>query len=137
MARFLDTNILLRYLAKPVTADDQRKAERATDLLLRVEQGDERVVTSPMVVFEAVLTLHRSYRVEREVIRECVSAIISLRGVQLPNKRLYLAALLFAQTNISFADCFNAVAMRASGLDEIYSWDTDFDKIDGVARVEP
>ena len=53
--RFLDTNILLRYL----TRDDEEKARRALALLLRVERGEEEVVTSPMVVFETIFTLQR------------------------------------------------------------------------------
>ena len=138
MARFLDTNILLRFLARPATLEDQARAERARDLLLRVERGEERVVTSPLVIFEAIFALRRSYRVSREEVRDRVTEILSLRGVQLPGKRLYVQALqLFAQTNVSFADAYNAVAMRGQGLSEIYSWDTDFDRLPGITRVEP
>ncbi len=36
MVRFLDTNILLRYL----TGDDEHKAGACLDLLLKVERGD-------------------------------------------------------------------------------------------------
>jgi predicted nucleic acid-binding protein len=138
MARFLDTNILLRFLARPVTPDDQIRAERARDLLLRVERGEEQVVTSPLVIFETIFTLHRSYRVSREVIRDRVTEILSLRGMQLARKRLYVEALeFFAATNVSFADAYNAIAMQSQGLSEIYSWDSDFDRLPGIVRVEP
>jgi predicted nucleic acid-binding protein len=138
VARFLDANILLRYLAKPVTAEDQHKAERARDLLLRVERGEERVVTSALVIFETIFTLHRSYRAPRTEIRDRVSEILSLRGVALPGKRAFLQALgLFAQTNLSFKDAYNVIVMHAQGLTEIYSWDTDFDRVQGITRVEP
>ncbi len=76
---FIDTNILLRYL----TRDDEQKAQRALQLLIRVENGEEKVV------------------------------------------------------NISFADAYNAAYMLAEKVDHIYSWDTDFDKIEGLMRVEP
>jgi uncharacterized protein len=138
MARFLDTNVLLRYLAQSVTAEDQRKAERARDLLLRVERGEERVTTSPVVIFETVFTLHRSYRVPRDEIRDRVSEILSLRGLHLPGKRLFLQALsYFAQTNLSFGDAYNVVVMQAQGISEIYSWDRDFDRVPGITRLEP
>jgi predicted nucleic acid-binding protein len=55
--RFLDTNVLVHYL----TRDDEQKAEAAFALLRRVEQGDEKVVTSPLVIFEVVFTLQKSY----------------------------------------------------------------------------
>jgi len=44
---------------------------------------------------------------------------------------------LYAKKNISFADAFNAVYLRSRHVSEIYSWDTDFDKIEGLSRVEP
>jgi predicted nucleic acid-binding protein len=45
--------------------------------------------------------------------------------------------VLYVDRNIAFADAFNAAYMQARGLNEIYSWDTDFDAIAGLARVEP
>ena len=63
--RFLDTNILLRYL----TRDDEAKARRALALMIRVERGEEQVVTSPMVIFETVFTLEKSYRIARSTIK--------------------------------------------------------------------
>ncbi len=132
--RFLDTNILLRYLTK----DDERKASRALLLLSKVERGEEKVVTSPMVIFETVFTLQKRYRVPRDQIRDSLQDILSLRGFQLVNKHLYQRALdLFASKNVSFADAFNAIYMRSQGLSEIYSWDADFDKLEGFDRLEP
>jgi len=121
--RLLDTNILLRYL----TRDDEEKARRALALLLRVERGEERVTTSPMEIFETVFTLQSFYKMARTDIRERLAAIMQLRGLQLPNKQVYIEALdLYATTSLSFADCFNAAYMNRHGLPEIYSWDTDF-----------
>jgi predicted nucleic acid-binding protein len=132
--RFLDTNILLRYL----TRDDEAKAEAALAILLRVERGEERVVTSPMVVFETVFTLERSYRVERSLIKDRVEAIIRMRGLQLASKQLYYRALeLYVAHNISFADAFNAALLKTRGLSEIYSWDEDFDHMEGITRIDP
>lgn len=132
--RFLDTNILLRYL----TRDDEEKADRALALLLRVEQGQEVLVTSPLVVFETVFTLQRSYHVPRNQIRDLTLPIIDLRGLHLPDKNLYHQAFdLYVNDNISFADAYNVAYMRARGLSEVYSWDAHFDRVPDVTRVEP
>jgi len=105
---------------------------------MRVETGEEQIVTSPLVIFETIFTLHRGYRVPREEVRDRITDILSLRGLQLPGKQLYLAALqLFVETNVSFVDAYNAVVMQGQGLSEIYSWDIDFDRLPGIARVEP
>jgi predicted nucleic acid-binding protein len=132
--RFLDTNVLLRYL----TRDDEEKARLALALLTRVERGEEKVVTSPLVIFETVFTLQKRYGFPKEQIRDAVSDIISLRGLELSNKSLYIKALeLFVSGKIPFTDAHAVAYMQSQGLDEIYSWDTDFDHIAGLRRVEP
>lgn len=132
--RFLDTNIILRYL----TRDDEDKARRALALMLRLERGEERVATSPMVIFEAVFTLEKTYGVPRAAIRQRVGDIISFRGVFLPRKDMYRDALdLYASTTLSFADAFNAAFAKRYGVAEIYSWDRDFDRVAGLIRIEP
>src|SRR3990170_2532870 len=108
--RFVDTNILLRYLVR----DDEEKAKQALALLRRVEQGKEKVATSAMVVFEAVFTLEKRYRFPRELIREALLDILSLRGLEFPNKLLYQTVFdLYVDRNISFADAFNAAYMSS------------------------
>ena len=132
--RFLDTNVLLRYF----TGDNLEMAEAARCLLARVERGEERVVTSPLVVFETVFTLQRTYGVSRERIESMVGAIISLPGIRFAEKRLCLEALdVFVQHRISFADAYTIVHMKARGITEIYSWDSDFDKVEGITRTVP
>jgi uncharacterized protein len=133
-ARFLDTNILLRYF----TRDDEQKAQRALDLLIRVERGEEKIITSSLVIFETVFTLQRFYKVPRQRIKELILSIISLRGLHLPGKNVYYHAFdLYITNNISFADAYNAAYMLSEKVSNIYTWDTDFDKIDGIVRLEP
>ena len=133
-ACFLDTNILLRYL----TRDDEPKAQRALNLLMRVEQGEEKVITSSLVIFETVFTLQSFYKVPRQRIKELILSIISLRGLHLPAKNVYYQAFdLYVTKNISFADAYNAAYMLSEQVSSVYSWDKDFDKIDGIVRLEP
>jgi predicted nucleic acid-binding protein len=133
-ASFLDTNILLRYL----TRDDEQKAQRALDLLIRVERGEEKIITSSLVIFETVFTLQRFYKVPRQRIKELILSIISLRGLHLPGKSVYYHAFdLYVTNNISFADAYNAAYMLSEKVSNIYSWDTDFDRINGIVQLEP
>jgi predicted nucleic acid-binding protein len=39
--------------------------------------------------------------------------------------------------HVSFADIYNAQYAQSHGIEEIYSWDRDFDRIEGISRVEP
>lgn len=131
---FLDTNILLRYLLR----DNEQMAERAFNLLMRVERGEEKVITSSLVIFETIFTLQRFYKVPRQQIKEHILPIIALRGIHLPDKSVFYKALdLYVTKNISFADAYNAAYMMSEEVFNIYSWDKDFDKIDGITRLEP
>jgi predicted nucleic acid-binding protein len=136
MPRFLDTNILLRYLTK----DDETKASACFELLRRVERGEEVVVTSDLVIAEVVFNLQspRQYGVSRDDIRRLVEPIIGLRGLRLPRKALFARAFdLYCDSRVDFADAYNVAYMESRRVNEVYSYDTDFDRIEGISRFEP
>ncbi len=136
MARFLDTNILLQHLAR----ENEQKAPGCRDLLLRLERGEEVAVATDIVIFETVYILQsaRHYCLSRSRIRQLLEPIIALRGLRLPRKSLYARAFdLYCDTSVSFADAYNAAYMEGRGITEAYSYDTDFDRIPGISRVEP
>lgn len=136
--RFLDTNIILRFL----TRDDEQKAMACLALFQRVERGEEEVVLGEAILTEVCYILSSSrqaYRLNREEIRARLLPILNLRGLRLPGKRLYLRALdLYVQyPALDIEDAISAARMEALGIREIYSYDTDFDDIPGLTRLEP
>lgn len=134
MVRFLDTNVLMRYF----TNDDPEKAQAVLSLLERVEHGEEWIVTTPLVIFEAVFLLERSYGTPKALVRDILAGVLSLRNLQLAEKTLCRDALdLFVEKNISYPDAYSALWMRAKGVGEIYSWDREFDRVAGLTRIEP
>lgn len=133
---FLDTNIFIRYL----TRDDPDKAARAYALLQRIEQGTQRATTTEAVLTEIVYVLSskRLYQVPRPVIRQRLNALLDLRGLGLRNKGVYRRALdLYASTGLDFEDCLIVGQMEHAGLTRLASFDTGFDAIPGITRVEP
>lgn len=131
---FLDTNILLRFL----TGDDMQEAQRALNLFMRIERGEEKVITSSSVIFETVFTLQKQYNLPRKEIKDKLLPIISSRGIHLADKGLYYRAFdIYVTKNISFVDAYNAAYMISEEIFNIYSWDKDFDKIEGIVRLEP
>ena len=107
---------------------------------MRVERGEEIVVTSDLVIFETVFVLQsrRQYGLRPERIRQLLEPLIKLRGLRLPLKSLYARAFdLYCNTSVSFADAYNTAYMESRGVTEVYSYDTDFDQIEGITRVEP
>lgn len=136
--RFLDTNVILRFLTK----DDEEKAQASFELFRRVSLGEEELFTCEAIVAEVVFVLvsrRGPYRLTHEEIRDRLVPILTLRGLRLPQKRIYLAALdLFASASfLDFEDALAIAHMQRQGIGEIVSYDRDFDRISGVQRVEP
>ena len=135
--RFLDANILLRY----ATRDDPAKAAACAELMERLERGTEEVTTCEAVVAEVayVLLSRAHYGLDHHQVRLRLAPFIGLRGLRLANKRVYLRALdIFAEdAALDFEDALAIAHMEADGIDEIYSYDQDFDRVEGIRRVEP
>ena len=136
--RFLDTNVILRYL----TRDDEAKAEACYRLFQRVDQGEEELFTCEAIISEVVYVLssHRApYKLSHEEIRARLVPIVTLRGLRLPQKRVYVRALdLYASSPfLDFEDALAAAHMEQQGMTEIVSYDKDFDLVAGLQRVEP
>ncbi|MFH1564923.1 MAG: PIN domain-containing protein [bacterium] len=133
--RFIDTNLFLRYL----TNDDEEKAQKVLRLLKRVEKNEEKVTTSSLVMFEVIFTLESFYNTPRQDIRKFLTPILNLRGLKLADKEVFRKAMniYVDKKKLSFADAFNVVFAIKGGVKEVYSYDTDFDKLEGIKRVTP
>lgn len=90
------------------------------------------------MVFEIVFTLQRTYRQTREDIRDALLPLLSLSGLVLPGKRQLLRAFdLYVDHHLPFGDAYHAAFMEQHRLDEIVSFDREFDRLAGINRVEP
>ncbi len=134
MAAFLDTNILLRHLLQ----DHQDHSPRATAYLKRIEGGEVQVETSDIVVFETVYVLERSYRQPKTMIRDIVLPLLELPGIVLRGKRRLRRVFdIYVERNLPFADAYHVAHMEQRRLAEIVSFDTEFDRVPAVHRIEP
>jgi len=132
--RFIDTNIFLRYLTK----DDPSKYDKCREIFKKAIEGKITLVTSGMVIAELIWTLLSYYKIAKADIVEKVTIIVSTENLYIPDKNIIADALvLYSRKNIDYIDAYNAVFMKYHGLDKIYSYDRDFDAIEGVKRMEP
>lgn len=131
---FVDTNIFLRHLLQ----DHPDQSPRATALLFRIEAGEIDGHISDVVIFELVYTLQRSYRHSKAAIREALVPLIELPGIALAGKRRFRRVFdMYVERNISFADAYHAVLAGQLGLNQIVSYDRDFDGVPSLERIEP
>ncbi len=132
--RVLDANILLRFL----TNDLPDQADRVAELLKRLEANDERALLPDLVLADIIWTLEKHYKQPKHKIRAVVEPILALRGLRFSNKAVAREAFdLYVSRNLDWTDTFVAAQMLAKGHRQIYSYDRDFDKVEGIARLEP
>jgi predicted nucleic acid-binding protein len=133
---FIDTDVIIRFL----TGDDLQKQAAATTLFEQIEQGILTVVAPDTVIADAVYVLSspRLYHVARDEIRELLTTLVRLPHFQVHNRFCVLRALeLYASTKLDFGDILIIASMEQQNSRILYSYDTDFDRIQGIARQEP
>lgn len=134
--RFLDTNIILRYL----TRDLPEKAERCLALFQQADRGEVELTTSEAIIAEVVYVLSSPnlYNLSRDRIRALLTPLLDLKGLKVPSRSLYHHALeIYTTYAIDFEDAMAVAHMRDQGIEEILSYDRHFDRVDDVERVEP
>jgi predicted nucleic acid-binding protein len=136
MTQFVDTNIFIRYL----TRDDPQKAEACLRLFEQAKASGVILTTSESVLAEVVFVLGspRGYRLSRADVRARLYPLVAMEGLKLADRRKYFRALdLYATHNIDFEDALTVAHMEQYNLDELYSYDRDFDRVGEVKRIEP
>jgi len=135
--RGIDANIFLRYL----TGDDPGKARATFELFQRIQRGDGEVTTTVVHLHETVYVLAspRLYHLGHSDIRDRLLPLLALRGLKIADKRRCMRALnLFADYPfLDFADALLTASLHDAGVGELYSYDTDFDRLPAIRRLEP
>ena len=134
---FVDANIILRFL----TNDHPKKAAACRELFELVSSGEKQITSCEAIIAEVVYVLRsgKHYALSAEDVRARLLPILSLRGFSLPYKRSILEALDLTAENpsLDFEDALAAAHMRRQGIETILSYDSDFDTMPGITRVEP
>ena len=135
MARvFIDTNVFIRHLAQ----DHIDFSPKASAFFARIERGELTAQTAETVVFEAVFTLQKQYQASKQEIRDGLVPLIELPGISLQRKaQLKRAFDLYVDARMSFGDAYHVALMEQFGIEEIATFDRDFDRVPGIRRVEP
>jgi predicted nucleic acid-binding protein len=137
---FLDANFILRALTRSPLPEVQRMNLIASDLIRRTERGEVELTTSDAVIAEVAFVLtskaHYGHSVPDAAGR--LAAVLRLRGVRLRNKRIVLNALDLwaAWPKLGFVDALAASYALHTDV-ELATFDTDFDRIPGIARWHP
>lgn len=133
---FIDTDVIIRFL----TGDDLAKQAAATTLFEQIELGLLTVEAPDTVIADAVYVLSspRLYHIARNEVRELLAPLVLLPHFRVQNHLSVLRALdLYASTKLDFGDTLIIAFMEQQNSHILYSYDTDFDCIQGITRREP
>ena len=135
--KFIDANVFVRHL----TQDHPAMGPAATALFRRVQAGQEEVTTCEAIITEVVYVLSSrgNYNLAHAEIRTRLVPVLTLPGVHLPQKDIYLRALdlYVLYPGLDFEDVLLVAYMERAGIQELLSYDRDFDRVQGLTRHEP
>lgn len=121
----LDTNTFIRFLI----GDEELNHRKSVKLFAEIESEEINALLLESVFAEIVFVLEKIYKVERKLITEHLSSIISLRGIRSQNKKVLLNALELYQSNkIDIVDCILASYCILDDIN-IYSFDKKLIKL--------
>jgi uncharacterized protein len=132
--RFVDTNIFLRFLVNDVPS----QADACEEIFRKAVAGEEVLYTTDMVIAEIVWVLESYYELSRTEVRSKVEKILNTPNLNCDNKGILVHALtLYDGRGIDYIDAYNACFIKMKGIDEIYSYDKHYDRLDWLKRIEP
>lgn len=136
--RFVDANIYIYASLKTERklSEKDLKLKSVSKLIVDRIDKNEKVLISAVHISEISNVLEDIMPLNA---LEAIESILMNENVQVAevDKEIYTTALELAKMlKISINDCVASVIMKTYGIDEIYSFDSDFDKIDGITRIE-
>ena len=137
--RFLDANVFIYAYYKPkkqLTQKEMQMKEQAKKIITNVSQGKENVIITVVHVSEMVNILKHGMRPDQ------VTAIIrglfmldNVRILDVTRDAYFAANELGDDLKLEANDALAIDVMRLNNIREIYSFDEDFDQIDGIVRL--
>jgi len=130
---FLDANIFLELLL------EQQNADHCERFLTRIKDGKDEALITDFLVDAIVLVLERHGKGSAEL-ATFISSLLAYKSLRI--YFLSLADRLFAtrhmkEFELDFDDATTYQAMKRMNINTLVSFDTDFDSIDGIKRIEP
>lgn len=131
----LDANVIIRYLL----GDDEKKRAECASLFRAAKENRLSLILPPIVVYEVVWVLERTYKIDRKKISEVIKALLNTPEFECDSADMLRVALdTYGKKNVKFGDAVIASWGQERGIDVIYTYDEkDFKKIGGIEVRKP
>jgi|SRR3990170_6832627 len=137
--RFLDANVFIYAYYKPkkqLTQKEKQMKEHAKKIIANVSQGKEEVIMTVVHVSEVVNIL--KHGLPPDELKVIIHGLFMLDNVKIADatRDAYFAAIEIGDDlKLEANDALAVDVMRLNNVKEIYSFDEDFDQIDGITRL--
>jgi len=131
---FIDTNVFIRFFV----SDDSRKSKKVEELFQKIIGGATESFTNQMVIAEIVWVLDKFYNMDRQAICDNIEFILNTPNLKVKEKNIIFKATdIYRNSNIDFIDAYNYSYILSNNADSIFSYDSHFDKLESIDRIEP
>jgi hypothetical protein len=137
--RFLDANVFVYAYYRPrrqLSQKEKQMKEHAKRIVSDVSEGKEEVMMTVVHVSEVVNILKHGMPLDQLVL--FVRGLLMLDNVRITGvtREAYFAAVeLGDDLKLEANDALAVDVMRLNGMREIYSFDEDFDHVEGITRL--
>ena len=137
--RFLDANVFIYAYYKPkkqLTQKEKQMKEHAKKIISNVSQGKEDVIITVVHVSEIVNILKHGMPLDQ--LTALIRGLFMLDNVRIMDvtREAYFAATeLGDDLKLEANDALAVDVMRLNDIKEIYSFDEDFNQIEGIAKL--
>ena len=137
--RFLDANVFIYAYYKPkkqLTQKEKQMKEHAKTIVSSVSQGKEQVTTTVVHLSEIVNILKHGIPLDQ--LTTTIRGLFMLDNVKImgiTREAYFAAAELGDDLKLEANDALAVDIMRLNDIKEIYSFDEDFDEIEGITRL--
>ena len=137
--KFLGANVFIYAYYKPkkqLTQKERQMKEHAKRIISNVSQGKEDVITTVVHVSEIVNILKHGMPIDQltDIIRG-LFMLDNVRIVDVTRQAYFAATELGADLKLEANDALAVDVMRLNNIKEIYSFDEDFNQIEGIAKL--
>jgi predicted nucleic acid-binding protein len=137
--RFLDSNVFIYAYYKPkkqLTQKERQMKEQAKKIVSNVSQGKEDVIMTVVHVSEIVNILKHSMPLDQlTTIIRGLFMLDNMRIMDVTRDAYFAATELGDDLKLEANDALAVDVMRLNDIKEIYSYDEDFDQIEGITKL--
>lgn len=137
--RFLDANVFVYAYYRPrrqLTQKEKQMKEHAKRIISGVSEGKEEVMMTVVHVSEVVNILKHGMPLDQlALIVRGLFMLDNVRITGVTREAYFAAAELGDDLKLEANDALAVDVMRLNDMREIYSFDEDFDRLEGITRL--